>query len=334
MSTPFFVEVLARNGEVRHRHQVAALPIRLGRAYDNDFILDDLHASAHHAIVQEDADGTLLIRDVGSENGLICVKAKSGRPGARQSAMPIDGDSVFRLGHTNLRIRPSDFVVAPALRDTTHHGWEGWPPALAGLLLTVGLTLLATWFSDTEKFDALRYVAALVPMLATGALWCGLWSFANRLFGGHARFGRHLFIFGCGLAAVYLWTMVGNTLAYAFSQEFLTRYASHVGMMILAGIVFFHLLTISPRHPRRFGVMVGLFGVLAVGFLLMISYQRQGRLTDELYMSQLLPPVLRVASDKPIAQFIAEAAQLKSGIDAERLKGQDASGPDIEQEED
>lgn len=35
---PWTVETLARNGEVLHRHRVASLPIRMGRAYDNDFI--------------------------------------------------------------------------------------------------------------------------------------------------------------------------------------------------------------------------------------------------------------------------------------------------------
>ena len=35
MSAPYFIETLARNGDVLHRHQVDQLPIRLGRGYDN-----------------------------------------------------------------------------------------------------------------------------------------------------------------------------------------------------------------------------------------------------------------------------------------------------------
>ena len=39
---PWFIETLARNGDVLHRHRVERLPIRIGRGYDNDYILDDV----------------------------------------------------------------------------------------------------------------------------------------------------------------------------------------------------------------------------------------------------------------------------------------------------
>ena len=130
MRAPFFVEVLSRNKEVRYRHQVDSLPISIGRGYDNDFILDDPHTSAHHAIIDKTADGGLMIRDLGSRNGII-------HKGQRQTELAIDGNTIFRLGHTNLRVRSADFPVADEIADTTFHNWEGWPPALAGLALIV-----------------------------------------------------------------------------------------------------------------------------------------------------------------------------------------------------
>ena len=68
---PWTIETLARNGEVLHRHRVAALPIRMGRAYDNDFIVDDDYAAAHHAVVEAGPDGRLRLRDLGSRNGIV-----------------------------------------------------------------------------------------------------------------------------------------------------------------------------------------------------------------------------------------------------------------------
>ena len=40
MNAPFFVEIPSQNREVRHRLRVNSLPIRVGRAYDNDVILE------------------------------------------------------------------------------------------------------------------------------------------------------------------------------------------------------------------------------------------------------------------------------------------------------
>ena len=104
MKSNYFIEILSRNGEVQHRHQVADLPIQIGRAYDNDFILDDVHAAAHHAVVEATEDGKLSLRDLGSKNGLVHL-------GKRQIQVPIDGHSIVRLGQTSLRIRTTDFAV-------------------------------------------------------------------------------------------------------------------------------------------------------------------------------------------------------------------------------
>ncbi|UUZ47942.1 FHA domain-containing protein [Massilia sp. B-10] len=35
-----------------HRHRVDTLPIRLGRGYDNDFIIDDAYAAPQHALIE------------------------------------------------------------------------------------------------------------------------------------------------------------------------------------------------------------------------------------------------------------------------------------------
>lgn len=43
--------------------------MRLGRAADNDLELDDLRVSRHHAEVRQQADGTRLVVDLGSQNG-------------------------------------------------------------------------------------------------------------------------------------------------------------------------------------------------------------------------------------------------------------------------
>lgn len=319
MTAPYYVEVLARNGDVRQRLRLDALPIRLGRGYDNDVILDDRHTSPHHAEIDIATGGELVVRDLASRNGVIV-------DGQRRAEMAIYGHTVFRLGHTSLRVRAADFAVADELLDTTRHGWEGWPPALTGLLVMTVTSIAGVWISDTEKFAAVPYVTALAGLLTLGLVWCGLWAFANRLFGGHARFGRHVFILACGLMAMDVWEYGSAVIAYAMSLEVLSRYGNQIRILLVAGMVFFHLLTINPRQPKRFAVACGVLAVLGSALLLMTNYQRSGRLADELYLPELLPPVLRLSSDKSLDVFFNDAAKMKAILDVDRTKEVRGSG--------
>jgi hypothetical protein len=313
MKAPYFVEILARNGDVLQRHKVAQLPIRIGRGYDNDIILDDAHSAASHAIVEADEHNQVVLRDLDSKNGVIFK-------GRRQASLSLDGDTVVRLGHTRLRVRGADFPVAQEIADTTMHGWEGAAPASIGLALIALFSCLETWFSDIEPFALIRYLLVLASGLAAGLLWAGVWGLANRLFGSHARMGRHLFILGSALAVVGLWRALSAVLAYGLSLESLTRYGNLVTLGIACGMVFFHLITIKPHHPGRFLVASTVMLLAGAVLMVMANVQSTGRAADELYMSVLLPPEVRHSPDHSVDQFLARATRLQADLDAARTQ--------------
>ncbi len=45
------------------------MKIKIGKAPDNDFVVDDAHVSRHHARLTRQADGCLFLEDLGSTNG-------------------------------------------------------------------------------------------------------------------------------------------------------------------------------------------------------------------------------------------------------------------------
>ena len=311
MNMPLFVEILSPAREVKYRHKANTLPIRIGRAYDNDVILDDPHIAAHHALIEQTAAGDLIIRDLGSHNGIICN-------GSRQTEMPIDEKMSFRLGHTSLRVRSAEFPVAAEITDTTLYNWEGIRPAIVGLIILVLLGVFNKWVADTQKFEVIPYLDFLVTWIAVGLAWCGIWAFVNKLFGRSARFGRHLFIMGIGIAAIQTWSIFSSVLAYAFSLEIITGYRSHLVIAICATTVFFHLSTINPRLRRDFALTCVMLAVLGSGLTLMYHYSDTGRLAGELFMSERFPPAVRLSSDKPVTQIISDAKKLKARADEER----------------
>jgi len=317
MSAPWTIEMLARNGEVLHRHRAGALPIRIGRAYDNDVILDDEYAAPHHAVIEPglDPDGTPVLRDLGTRNGVVLKRKR-----VQQVAM--HGDAVVRLGHTSLRLRPSDYPVPSELRDRTMHGWEGLLPGAVGVLLAGLVALLVTWLLDAQPFQLLNYVLAPAAGIGVGLLWSGLWAFLNRLFGRYTRLGRHLFIFGCGMAALVGFRLLAALLAYAFSWEWLTRYGSHAAVATIAGIIYFHLATITPPLRRRLRMLCAGAAVLASCLVLIVNQQRHGRVADELYMDVLLPPQLRASPDATVADYMGTVEAMRKELDGEREEEQ------------
>ncbi|MBD8656341.1 FHA domain-containing protein [Oxalobacteraceae sp. CFBP 13730] len=310
MSGPWTIEMLARNGEVLHRHRVTTLPIRLGRAYDNDFIVDDDYAAAHHALVELGPDDGLLMRDLDTRNGI-------NHKGRRVKELTLGGDTVVRMGHTSLRIRPAAHPVPPELVDRTMHGWEGMLPGAAGIVLCVLTALLVAWLLDAGA-DPERY--ALYPALAVGAglAWSGMWAFSNRLFGRRARLGRHLFIVGFGLAALVGVRLLASVVAYAWSLEWLTGYGSHAVVVTVALMIYFHLATVTPQFRRRLRISCAGIAVLVSLLILAGNMQRNGRTADELYMPVLLPPELRASPDVPVAEYMGSVGAMKREIDAER----------------
>ena len=214
-------------------------------------------------------DGQPVLRDLGTKNGVVHL-------GRRTTGLVLTGDTVIRIGHTSLRVRGADFPVGPEMVDRTMHGWEGGIPGLVGLLLIGAFALITTWFNDTLSFQLIRYLLGLAYGIGAGLVWSGAWAFANRLFGRHARLGRHLFIFGCGLAAILAYKIASSAAAYAFSLEALTGYSSHVVIAIVAGVIFFHLGTVKPHQTRRFALACLVLALIGSGLTLISNQQRYG----------------------------------------------------------
>ena len=113
METVIYAEQLDRRGHVLQRVRVDALPFRIGRAYTNELIVDDPHVSPVHAELARDESGALVLRDLGSLNGIVGGGTRQRRP-----AFEVHGDDVFHLGRALLRFRGSDHAVPGAIPHT------------------------------------------------------------------------------------------------------------------------------------------------------------------------------------------------------------------------
>lgn len=75
------------------------LPVTLGRAPENDLVLFDPSVSRSHARLEQDEEGRVLLRDLGSRNQVF-------RDGSPQSQVPVTGALRLWLGRVEIEVEP------------------------------------------------------------------------------------------------------------------------------------------------------------------------------------------------------------------------------------
>ena len=319
MDQVIWIEVLSRHRQIIARHRWVGDRVRIGRAYDNDVIIDDPHTAPHHLLIRAGEDSRLVAEDLASTNGLYLDRGRS-----RHDSVTLDGETLLRIGHTCLRVRRADHGVAPE-RVVTRTSWH-WPLMLGLALGIVAIRVTSLWLNETGEPVPSRYLEPLLTLIAAAILWAGLWSVLARVFAEQTRFERHLLIALGGLFCYTLYSELGQFLAFAFSWPALTVFDYVAIWCVLAAVCFLHLRQISPSRP--FAKAVGLLLLMASAITVQTVMQREDGANppQTTYLRHLLPPAFHLAPLRSEDAFFAEVRELKGAIDQDRAK--ESSEPD------
>ena len=88
------------------------------------------------------------------------------------------------------------------------------------------------------------------------------------------------------------------------SWPWLTDFSFIATYAVGATALYFHLLAIEPARPRLLRWVVATGAVVGIALTLWFNVQRTSRVGEELYMSHLFPPKLRLAQPLAIDRFI------------------------------
>ena len=314
-----WIEVVGRHREQALRERLGADAVTLGRAWDNDIVLDDAHVAAHHLRIARDADGRWIAEDLGSVNGL----RVEGERGTQQRVTLAPG-TTLRVGHTLVRLyRGSDAVPAelPLGRNRS-----AWPAALLCFALVLALSVLELWLGETSEPKLVRYLTGVLALAAIALLWTAAWAAISRLFVGHARFGLHLLIAAAGLLVYSLYDPLGEFGAFALSWTAPARYAYVLAWVMLGATCFAHLGALSRKHLPLKATAITALVVLGVGVQSLKLSDWRANYGQPVMLQRLAPPWLRVAATREPAAFFAGSARLQAKVDAARAE--EPSGDD------
>ena len=313
------VELLSRHRDVVARHRCDASVTTVGRAYDNDVVIDDLAVAAHHLKIFRDDAGVLVAEDLGSANGLF-----DGDSDARSARLVLNGDRPIRIGRTYLRVREASYAVPPERRLAMSTRFLPAVLWLAAMLL--GFVLLDLWLAETSEPKTAYYLLPPLTVALLVLVWTTVWAILSRIFAGAARFDRHLRI---ALIAALGFALFGELLDYAafsLSWRWLADYSYVANWLLFATLCFFHLREIGPSRLKVKAATLAAFAAVAIATQSVAQAEMRSRFGQPAYVRHLRPPALRLAPPQSEDAFFADAARIKAALDDVRKEAPPSGG--------
>lgn len=309
------IEVLDRDGQARQTLVVRRWPLRVGRALDNHLVLGDPHVAAHHFQIETGDDGLqLTVGDTG--NGVQIGRQRLHR--GEQHRWAADGPALeMTAGRTRLRLRSATQAV-PAelpLAGLATRSRRFVPTLVAGVVLFAAL-MFNTYLDNDPEAQSRAYAGLLLAAVAITSAWCGLWALLSKTFTRQSRFGWHLRIFVFGCLTLLVVDALPKLLAFSLSWPWIESFSFIASYAVVAAMLYYHLLGVEVSRPRllRAAAVVGV--VVAVALTMWFNVQRTDRLGEDLYLSHLFPPPLRLARPVTTDKYLEGVAALQTSLDA------------------
>jgi hypothetical protein len=287
----------------------------VGRAFDNDVVLEDPHVSAHHLTLDRVEDGWRF-EDLDSLNGV----RHEGRS-VRQGLMRSGGR--LRLGHTSLRVYAEDHAVAPALRlgdAESRLASLGRLPIWGGVLVAylVASAVDLVW-SSTEPFEPLSAVGPLSLEVLLFVVVAAVWALVGRVLRHHGQFFAHGSLWMGMALAEEAATFGAQWVAYNLGSQTLEQ---ALDMLLSTGLLAFTVwgsLTLATQASARRRVLGAVGVAVAVtGFAWSDALQLdQAFSSGPEYYGRIGGPHLRVARPVPESELVRALPDLFDRVDAE-----------------
>jgi pSer/pThr/pTyr-binding forkhead associated (FHA) protein len=302
------IEELTRSGIHIGYHRVAELPVRIGRAFDNDIVLADQYVSPYHLVIEKNTDG-LIIVDQGSDNGTFIGRNK--RKKTEGAVGIVSGDLVI-IGRTQLRIWSSTHQVQPAMRLPAQQSMTQrfvMPiVALVSLLIATAVFTLHLFLDTAKQTKLISLFANALPYLFFTFFWAGIWACAGFIILRKSQYSLQLIIANGALVAIILLTSLTEYIDYLSGSVKIADTVQYIVMALLLAILLFTNLGIATGIADLRRAMIALViagGVIAAIAVTDHAESFENRLTPE-FSRTLKPPYFKITRSITIDRFIKE----------------------------
>ena len=300
------IEQYGRTGGQSVFHRMTALPVRIGRAPDNDIILGDPYVSPHHLIIEE-SDCGWIAADRNSANGVFTGK------GVRITApTELQSGDFVQIGRTVLRLLSPAHEVPPALPFKQHRSGTArfLLPVLSFLSLLITFAIVsADRFLDTVIETKIESIfAQALPVLFFPLLWAGLWALAGFIVKRRGDFGMQLIVANAALILFYLLAALAEWIDYLTSSVRISELIRYTSLGLLSILLLFANLRLATGIADFRRAIIALAiggGIIAVIAVSDHAQNDENNITPE-YSHTLKPPYLLPSRAMTVEQFFKD----------------------------
>jgi hypothetical protein len=308
-----WVEVLDRHGDVSSRYPVHVWPLKVGRAYSSDIVLDDPYVAANHLEINHADGGTYQLKILSSINAMTIDTIRG-----KQVEAKVAANQVVRIGHTQLRIRPVDFAVS-AEKSLPSKAWSrSWPALIVGVAVLLLMYFPSLWLNYDRSEGYRILLLPIVGAIALLLLWVGFWALIGRVLSGHANFIAHTVNASlCIALIIFLDGLLYGYTDFAFNTNLITNTLPEImDPLIIGTLLYRHIGLVSRMSRRKIGVIVIALMASLIGFgYLSEKWTADNKLTEMSFSRTIGPPFISFSHGKSTESFIAGASKLKSKVD-------------------
>lgn len=284
--------------------------IRIGRAYDNDIILNEVHVSPYHAEIVPDEEGCWYIVDC---NSLNAVRDEKGHRVNTQRPL-ISGDIIV-LGRCQLRIWDA--------RHPVEHTWPlhraedifyrlGKKRMIVALL--PALIFITAFFATFEEEKAEGWFSQIPSMLITGLLlmlWASAWSLVGRIVKQESRFYAQLAVTMLAFIAIQPLEWFSRVLAFNVGIDLWLDIVQLFFFALVATLLLWsHLFLSIPQHPKyRVLISVGLIWSLTA-LKVAPEFSEKEHYRAPHYPNLVIPPIVNWTQGVDESAFIQDIEAL------------------------
>jgi hypothetical protein len=311
-----WVEVPGRHGHPGQRVRVPALPATIGRAWSCDVVLEDRHVDPVHARLVQDEQGTCILEDAGSLNGLVTAAGRVPR-------LAVAGPVSVQLGQTTVRLVPAASPVAPAVPlPPPARGVRALvsTPRRAAVIVLLGLFVSAAgfWAGDPDADSPRTVVAGVLGLAAVLAAWAGVWALVGRSAVQHARFLAHFAAAWLALLVIEVVAVAGDWTGFVLNVGGLAAVVDvTTGLIVVAALLTAHFALATTMAPRRRVITAAAIVLGIAGAVALLEESARGEMgANDVAISasvRPVPPALVRTDD--LETFLSGAAALRREVD-------------------
>ena len=256
----------ARRAHVVRRISLDATALTFGRALDSSVVLDDPHADAAHARLVRAENGTFVLEDAGSVNGIDVLHS------GRTTRLALAAGVEFRLGRTLFRVADTSAPLPAALSLSVEPSgalpwYERRRIQLVTPLLMVAFAGVLGYLGTSTRDGGSTALGLILGLIAVVATWAGVWALVGRTLVRRPAFAAHATLAAATLLTFFVSTWIIEWAGFVLPAQ--TRVWSAldtlvgIGAMLLVTFWQLGLATAMPARRRWVGAL-GACGVIAV----------------------------------------------------------------------